>query len=181
MCSKHVERGFSLIELLVFIVIVGIAAAAVLTVMGSLTRQSARQFPQKQAQILASGMLDEILAQPYTFCDPDVPNASSAPGALACLGPNENNLAPESETRGGSAPFDNVNDYNGYGPVPVSFPDGRAVTTLPGDTVQVQVQGAGPIAGVPGSDTLRVTVSVNSPAGVLVRQEGVSIRYAPNT
>ncbi len=183
MCNKHATRGLTLIELLIFIVIVGIAATAMLAVMGSLTRQSAGLLPEQQAEVVAAGLLDEILAQPYTFCDPDAPNAASATVATvaACGGPTENGLGPEAgETRGGAAPFDNVNDYNGYA-APVLFPDGSAVAGLPGYTVQVRVQGAGAIAGVPAAQTLRVTVTVNGPTGVLARQEGVRIRYAPNT
>jgi MSHA pilin protein MshD len=177
-------RGFSLIELLVFIVIVGIAATAMLAVMGNLTRQSAGLLPEKQAQAIAAGLLDEILGQPHTFCDPDAPNAATATAATtaACGGDHENNLGPEAgETRGGATPFDNVNDYNGYGPVAVIFPDGSATTNLPGYVAQVQVQGAGTIAGVPAAQTLRVTVTVTAPNGVVARQEGVRIRYAPNT
>lgn len=184
MCNKYGARGLTLIELLIFIVLVGIAATAMLTVMGSLTRQSAGMLPEKQAQAVAAGLLDEILAQPHTFCDPDAPNAASAATATvaACGGPAETALAPEAgETRGGPTPFDNVNDYNGYGPVAVSFPDGSPVASLPGYTMQVQVQGGGAIAGVPAAATLRVIVTVRGPAGVVARQEGVRIRHAPNT
>lgn len=183
MCNRRAIRGLTLIELLIFIVVVGVAATAILAVMGSLTRQSAALLPEKQAQAVAAGLLDEILAQPYTFCDPDAPNAATATAATAaaCGGPPESGLGPEAgETRGGATPFDNVNDYNGYAGA-VGFPDGSAVAGLPGYTVQVQVQGAGAIAGVPAAQTLRVIVTVSGPTGQLARQEGVRIRYAPNT
>lgn len=58
-------HGLTLIELLVFIVIVGIAATAILGVFGSLTRQSASLLPEKQAQVLAASKLQEIMAQPF--------------------------------------------------------------------------------------------------------------------
>lgn len=187
MCNRlytgQAERGLTLLELLVFIVIVGIAATAILTVMGNLTRQSANLLPEQQARAVAAGLLDEILAQPYTFCDPDAPNAATATAATpaACGGPTESGLGPEAgETRGGAMPFDNVNDYHGYAGA-VSFPDGSAAANLPGYTVQVRVQGAGAIGAVPATETLRVTVSVNGPAGELARQESVRIRHAPNT
>jgi len=183
MCNKRTARGLTLIELLVFIVIVGIAATAMLAVMGNLTRQSASLLPEQQARAVAAGLLDEILAQPYTFCDPDAPNAATATVATvaACGGPTEDSLAPEpGETRGGATPFDNVNDYNGYVGT-VSFPDNSGVAGLPGYTVRVQVQSAGAIGAVPGGETRRVTVTVNGPTGELARQEGVRIRHAPNT
>ena len=70
MCNKHelkaqTERGLTLIELLVFIVIVGIAATAILGVFGSLTRNSASLLPEKQAQAFAASKLAEIMAEPF--------------------------------------------------------------------------------------------------------------------
>lgn len=174
------ERGLTLIELLVFIVIVGIAATAILTVMGNLTRQSASLLPEQQARAVAAGLLDEILAQPYTFCDPGAPNAATAPAATpAACGGQVENMGPE-PGEGARPQYDNVNDYNGYVSA-VSFPDDSAAANLPGYTVQVRVQGAGAVGPVPATETLRVTVTVNGPTGELARQEGVRIRHAPNT
>jgi prepilin-type N-terminal cleavage/methylation domain-containing protein len=62
---KRAQRGLTLIELLVFIVIVGIAATAILGVFGSLTRNSAGLLPEKQAQAFAASKLAEIMAQPF--------------------------------------------------------------------------------------------------------------------
>ncbi|HQT31623.1 MAG TPA: prepilin-type N-terminal cleavage/methylation domain-containing protein [Thiobacillus sp.] len=59
------ERGLTLIELLVFIVIVGIAATAILGVFGGLTRNSASLLPEKQAQAFAASKLVEIMAEPF--------------------------------------------------------------------------------------------------------------------
>jgi len=195
MCIKtahntQAECGLSLIELLVFIVIVGIAATAILGVFGSLTRSSAGLLPDKQAQAIAASMLREIMAQPYTYCDPDTPNASTAIAATptACGGANRvENLGPEAfpapvETRGAAvSPFDNINDYNGYNSAAVSFPDGTAVASLAGYAVSVRVASAGVISGVPAAATLRVTVIVTPPTGAPAILDGVRIRYAPNT
>lgn len=186
MCNKRrslSERGLTLVELLIFIVILGVAATAMLAVFGSLTRNSASLLPDKQAQAIAAGILEEVLAQPFSFCDPDDANAATATSPAGCASPTlrENNLAPEAgEARGGASPFDNVNDYNGFGPAAVSFPDGSAVAGLPGYSVQVAVASAGAIAGVPAGETLRVTVTVTPPNGAPVRLDGVRIRYAPN-
>jgi len=185
MCNKtlppHAGRGLTLIELLVFIVILGVAATAMLTVFGSLTRNSASLLPDRQAQAIAASMLAEVLAQPFTFCDPNDGNAATAASPAGCASLPET-MGPEpGETRGGISPFDNVNDYAGFGPVAVSFPDNSAVAGLPGYTVQVAVADAGAIAGVPAGETLRVTVTVTGPNGTGARLDGVRIRYAPNT
>lgn len=180
MCSKPAQGGLTLIELLVFIVITGIAATTMVSVMGNLGQQSAALLPDKQAQTLADGFLDEILAQPFTFCDPNDANAATATSVADCVSLAEN-LGPEAgETRGGSTPFDNVNDYNGFGPAAPSFPDASAIPELAAYRIQASVQSAGVIGGVPATDTLRVTVAVTPPNGAPVRQQGVRVRLAPN-
>ncbi len=44
-----------------------------------------------------------------------------------------------------------------------------------------KMNGKGYPNGVPAAQTLRVIVTVSGPTGQLARQEGVRIRYAPNT
>lgn len=196
MCNKAYSRGraecgLTLIELLIFIIILGVAATAMLGVFGSLTRNSASLLPDKQAQAIAAGMLEEILAQPHTFCDPNAPNAATATAATvaACGGPAENGFAPEiPEARNGATPFDNVNDYHSPAQFPVAIPNTppatgvTALAGLPGYTYQVTVANvAGGIAGVPAAQTLRVTVTVRPSAGAPAILDGVRIRYTPNT
>lgn len=197
MCSKpypcqQAERGLSLIELLVFIVIVGIAATAILGVFGSLTRNSASLLPDKQAQAIAAGILEEVLAQSFTFCDPDAPNATTATAATVaeCGGAHDDNLVPEpGETRNGATPFDNVNDYHSAAQLPVSLPNQppvtgvTAVAGLPGYTYQVTVAptNALPNVAVTPNDALLVTVTVRLNGTLVSQLQGVRIRYAPNT
>jgi MSHA pilin protein MshD len=198
MCIKanldsQTERGLSLIELLIFIVIVGIAATAILGVFGSLTRSSASMLPDKQAQAIAASMLREIMAQPDTYCDPGDPRAPVAqnanpapPGCTNASGVES--LGPEGETRGVGIPFpfDNVNDYNGYS-LDVSYPDGTPITNLTGTgyTVGVVVVnvpgGIASVPPVPAGETLHITVTVTPPTGAPAILDGVRIRYAPNT
>ena len=183
-------RGVTLIELLIFIVILGVAATSILSVFGSLTRNSASLLPDKQAQAIAAGLLEEILAQPYTFCDPDAPNARTATAAtVAACGGAVENLGPEAgETRNGAPAFDNVNDYHSATPFQVSLPNqppATGVTALAGlpagYTYRVTVASAGALMGVPANATLRVTVTVTPPGGNPARLDGVRIRYAPRT
>jgi MSHA pilin protein MshD len=193
MCIKaffnpQAERGLSLIELLVFIVIVGIAATAILGVFGGLTRSSANLLPDKQAQAIAASMLREIMAQPFTFCDPSDPrapiatNANPAPPGCTNASGVENFGLEAGENYVTRTTLDNVNDYNGYNSGgAVNFPDGTVVTTLAGYNVGVSVASAGVISGVPANSTLRVTVTVTPTAGAPVQLVGVRIRYAPNT
>ena len=197
MCNKarsnsQFERGLTLIELLIFIVIIGIAATAILGVFGSLTRNSASLLPDKQAQAIASSMMNEILALPFTYCDPDDPrapiatNASSSPpgctnaGLVESLGPET--LPGPTETRGGARPFDNVNDYHGYSQTGITFPDN--VTAVPGlgaYQIDVSVANAGANFGLAPEEALQIIVTVTFNGALVARLDGVRFRYAPTT
>jgi Tfp pilus assembly protein PilV len=119
MYARHRQHGLTLIELIVFIVIVSVALAGVLSVLNLTARSSADPMIRKQMLAIAEGLMDEVAAQPFTWCDPDDPAAATAINAAACATQEVTAPgAPEAgETRGGRcyAFFDNVNDY-GCGP-----------------------------------------------------------------
>jgi len=177
---SRAEHGLTLVELLVFIVIVGIAVDAMMAVFARLSTNSATLLADKQSQALAEGMLNEVMAQPYTFCDPLDPNASTATSPLGCTPGKAEVPGPElGETRGGPVPFNNVNDYNGFSTT------GDVLAGIPGlaaYNVSVSVaQAAAPISGVPAADILLVTVTVTPPVGAPIHLEGVRMQYAPQT
>jgi hypothetical protein len=64
-------RGLSLIELIMFIVIVGAAVAGIIMMISKTTQSSADPVIRKQALSIAEAMLDEIRLQPFTLCDVD--------------------------------------------------------------------------------------------------------------
>jgi MSHA pilin protein MshD len=84
------SRGFSLIELIFFIVIVSVGLAGVLQVMQVTTAASADPIVRKQALALAESVLQEVLQKAYTDPDPAVSTGETT-----------------RET------FDDVDDYNG--------------------------------------------------------------------
>jgi MSHA pilin protein MshD len=177
-------RGSSLVELIMFIVIIGIAVAGVLGAMSLSTRASADPLIQKQALAIAEAYLEEVLAMPFTYCDPDDVDAATATsatiGAGGCATTLEAIGAEAGETRGGgTTPYDNVNDYNSLATgVPASI-DGTAIGGLSSYNVSVAVV-AEALSTVAVSASLRVTVTVTGPAGVSVRLDGYRTRYAPN-
>lgn len=66
MCTRSAilrQRGISLIELVIFIVIISAAMAGVLLVMNQVTRSSADPLIRKQALAVAESMLEEIRLQ----------------------------------------------------------------------------------------------------------------------
>jgi len=202
MCTRHKQRGISLVELIMFIVIVSVALAGILLVMNVTTRNSAAPLIHKQALAIAESLLEEVELMPFTYCDPDDPTATTAtsatigPGActvrVESLGPDAA-FAPyqtAAETRNSATtPFDNVNDYNGFNSVAdggIKDITGNAIAALSGysATVAVAPQALGGIAatdvnGAPQSLLIKVTVT--GPDTVPVVVEGIRTRYAPRT
>jgi MSHA pilin protein MshD len=197
--SKHRfhQSGVTLIELIVFIVIVGAALAGVLKVLEVTNRNSADPLVRKQALSIAESLLLEITQQSFTVCDPDDVNASTALTAADCTNAQDkgggalNTPTPSSESRYGSAdPFDNVADYGGFvmpgaGCAGICMPgDNTPLAGLTGYAASVSVARAGgvaPFAGLPADAVLKVTVSVTGPANTQVALVGYRVRYAPNT
>jgi MSHA pilin protein MshD len=190
MCTTD-QRGLSLIELLVFIVVVGIAVSGVLSVYSLNARSSADPMVQKQALAIAESLLEEVLAKPYTYCDPDDANVESAGSYADCATMPEDIMGPETagtaETRYANlTPFDNVNDYHDFSMAVIEdLTTGTAVPGLGGYSATIQVQPVADFNGivpvVPGdNETLLVTVTVTAPGNHSVSLSGYRTRYAPN-
>lgn len=70
MCmTKPHQQGFTLVELIIFIVVVGAGLAGILSVMNQVVRHSADPMLTKQAAALADLVLEEVLQKAYN--DPD--------------------------------------------------------------------------------------------------------------
>lgn len=179
--------GLSLVELIVFIVVVGVAVAGVLAALNVATRASADPMVQKQALAIAEALLEEVQLQPFTYCDPDDANAATALNPAGCATTAEA-IGPEAgETRlNAVTPFDNVNDYNTFSMVGgITDITGGAITGLDAytATVGVATQSLDVIAGTDASgapQSLLITVTVTGPGNTTVTLHGYRTRYAPN-
>jgi MSHA pilin protein MshD len=171
------KKGFTLIELVIFIVIVSVALAGVLTVLNITAKSSADPMIRKQALAIAEALMEEVMLQPYTYCDPDDATAatatSAAVGAGGCTTTAEA-IGPESgESRTSSTtPFDNVNDYHGLSTTTNIAGGGAAKYTA---SVTVAATTLNTV-----TDALLITVSVNSGSETISLQ-GYRTRYSPNT
>ncbi len=150
MCmNRPRSQGFTLIELIIFIVVISAALASILSVMNNVVAVSADPMVRKQAAALADSIMEEILLQP--FCDPDTVNAAVVPPVCAAIGLPEANRTL----------FDAVDDYNGIdevisaaGPIFVGMP-----AALNGYRVQIIVV---PMAfgGIAAANSKDITVTV---------------------
>ena len=167
MCiSQPVSRqsGISLIELIMFIVIVGIALAGIMLAMNQATGHSADALLRKQAFAVAESLLEEIEAHDF---------------AVSAVSPiTQANQASRATT------YHNVMDYNGFSPTGIFTPDGTAVSDLSDyivSSVQVVPITAGELgAAIPGgsaASAVRIFVQVTDPVGKSIEVTGYRINY----
>ena len=138
MCmTSQRQHGFTLIELIIFIVVVGIGVAGILSAMNAVVTSSADPILRKQQVALADSMLEEVLLK--SFADPDPLPSVEANRTL----------------------WDNVEDYNGINEVVSAA--GPVFTGLPAELNGYRIQiatlndGTTALAGVA---AIRVTVTV---------------------
>ena len=185
----------SLIEVVVFIIVLGIGFAGILALYNRLTSASVDPLIRKQALAIAASLLEEIELRAFTYCDPDDPAVFTATSTADCdpakiegMGA-ETFSPPGAETRYSStARFDNVNDYDGFAMAVGAIRTIDDPTPIPGlenYSVLANVQNivAGELgAGVPVGEALRITVTAtHQSTGITVSLQGYRLRYAPNS
>lgn len=119
------SAGFTLIEIIVTLVVLGIAAVALLSVFTSNVRGSADPVIQQQAITIAEAYMEEILLKAYQ--DPTDPEQGTG------------------GTEAGEASrdlFDDVQDYNHLGTTEVRDQNDVAIAALAAYDVTVTVTGA---------------------------------------
>jgi MSHA pilin protein MshD len=190
------QRGLSLIELVIALMIISVSVTGILMVYNNSVRQSADPMVRKQAVAIAEALLNEVLAQPFTYCDPqDVANDAATPpsstagctgGAAASQDRGGSTLGPQPASEGrfnATDPFDNVADYSGYATSGVIYgmDDGSTrITALDGYSVSVTVSRAGTSFALAADAALRVDVLVTG-RGETITLTGYRFRYAPNS
>lgn len=189
--SYRPQNGFTMVELLLIIVVLGIAAATLTMVSARSAELSATMLRQQQATTLAHALLEEVRNMPFTYCDPsNLPLATTANSTAACgagidaMGPEagEQRLPPPALLR-----FDHVNDYNGFVATAGTLRDvaGNLMTadlpTVANCRVSVAVANQA-VVNVNAGDAVRIAVTVQCPEaqGPAVVAEALRIRYAPN-
>lgn len=114
------QRGMTLIELVMFIVIVSVGVAGILSVMNVVVKSSADPMVRKQAIAFADAVLEEVLAKAY--CDPDhtPPTCTVSQEASRAL-------------------WDDVQDYDGESIAGTDLLSGSSTALLTGYTASVAV------------------------------------------
>ena len=144
MSSRRLQRGFTLIEMIVAIVILGVGLAGVILAFNFAIRGSADPAVNQQLLAIAEEMIEEIQLKPY------VASPNTAPAGCA------------------RDTYNDVSDYDGYATSGhICTVDGMAVTALAGYSVSVGVATA-TLSGVAAAKRITVTVSKGSQSLTLV-------------
>lgn len=180
--ARRAQRGASMIELVIFIVIVGVAVAGVLSIMTVTSKSSADPMLRKQALAIAESLLEEIELMPLTYCDPN--DASAGTATAAVVGPTGCATSVQGpgpgagETRYAEPRFDNVADYNGFGMAPIRDLQNSAVAGLGNYSVNVTIVQDGAAFALAAGAVLRIDVHVTGGPTDFV-MSGYRFRYAP--
>ena len=129
------QRGLSLVELVLAIIVIGVGLAGVMLAFSTVTRGSADPVITQQMLAIAEEMIEEIRLKPYAVA------ANAAPAACA------------------RDTFNDTLDYHGYATTAgICNIDGTLIPALAGYALRVQVQ-AGTLAGVSAARRIDVTVT----------------------
>jgi MSHA pilin protein MshD len=150
------QKGITLIELIIFMVIVGIAMAGIVSAINFNVQHSADPVVKKQALAIAESMLEEVMLQ--NFIDPDdLPNVVEASRDL----------------------YDDIDDYHNYSRNGISSIDAPSttITGLEDYAVSVTIDSTANLNGISGGDAKRITVTVTGPLNTTVLLEGYRTDY----
>lgn len=145
------QRGATLIELVISIVVIAIAASAVLGVLSGTVGRSADAMVLAQGVAIAEAYLEEISLK--SFADPD--------------GTDGETLRPD---------FDDVDDYDGLDDAGARDQFGTPLAALAQYRVTVAVTPSAALAGVPAAEARRIDVRVTHPGNVAVALTGYKAR-----
>jgi MSHA pilin protein MshD len=175
---KLSSGGFTLIEVVVFIVVSSIALVGVLSLYQQAVARSADAIVSRQALEAAYALLEEVQAMPFTYCDLSDPAVATATSAAGCSTPQ--GLSPiAGKSRGSlSSPFNNVGDYGGYSETGITDINGIAAPGLASYRMAVALSNTS-VTGISASDAIRIDITVMGPSGSQV-VSGYRIRHSPN-
>lgn len=171
--ARSDEHGVSLIELVIFLLVISVGLLGILSAMNVVGRYSSDPAIQRQELALAESLLAEVESQPFTLCDPLGPPATPGGACVIAQGLG----APDGETRYSTTlPFNNVGDYNGFTMNAASggifAPDGSAIGGLGGYSASVRVQANQALGALPASSVLLITVTIGGPDGSTLALSG---------
>ncbi len=159
--TPDAQHGFSLVEVILFMVVVGVALAAVIKAFEIANVGSADPVLRRQSLAIAQALLEEIRFKPFGSA------ATDDPGQGGFAGP----YTPANRHR-----FDDVDDYHGLAMNGITTLGNVALAGLEGYRATVSVSPAA-FGGAPAARGYRITVTVTDPSGQSMSLDGYRADY----
>lgn len=170
------QRGLSLIELIVFIVVVAIGLTGIMSVLILTSEKSADPIVRKQGIAVAEAMLEEVLLKNFQNDPLDPNNTSGILGCTPTTTPSCRTTYPDNQTDRPN--YNDVDDYAGWSQTGVtSLADpGTPIYGLGTYTVTVAVAGTTDLTGIASTDAKKIRVTVTG-SGETFILEGYRTKY----
>jgi MSHA pilin protein MshD len=165
-------RGFTLVEVILFIVVVSVGLAGLLTVYQTSVRSSADPMIRKQAILIAEATMNEIMQKSFQNDPADPANTSATLGCTPNTAP-----ACAANSWANRPNYNDVDDYNGFNQTGILQIDGStAVNGLANYTLQINVAGAA-LGGIAAANAKRIVVTVTNGGTEIVTLTGFRTNY----
>ncbi len=172
--------GFSLLELLVFIVIVSIALLGLVGLFASNVRGSADVLLRQQAIEVAHAYMEMVKHRKWNHATPVGGGCVNTGSGYCPGGPAAVAIGNDGQAR---PSYDDIDDYNGINEAPMTLAPGGNLVPVPGlSNYRVQVSVSQPAAGsalsgVPAADQRLITVTVTAPDGQRIVLNGFRVNF----
>ena len=169
------QAGFSLIETILVIVLLGAAVAGITAMFLNNVAKSHEPYLRQRALAVASALMDEILRKRWDDNTPLGGGCVNTGTALCSSGPPPAGLGTEEAQR---ADWDDIDDYNAISnQSPPQDSSGTAMPGYEGFVVSVSVSQPGGWNGVPAADVKRIDVQVTSNNGETISLSAFRVNF----
>jgi len=111
--NPSANRGFTLVELILFIIIVAVATSGLFAAINSSTVNNVNPLHQVRALELAQAQMDEIIGKRYDDRSPS--------GGFPPCGSGEAPPVPACDSSDGKSDLSDIDDYHGFNTVPAAY------------------------------------------------------------
>jgi len=174
-CQIHRQSGFSLIETLLVIVLLGVAVAGMAAMFLNNVSKSHEPYLRQRALAVAGAFMDEVLRKRWDDNSPLGGGCVNTGTALCSSGPAAAGIGSEEALR---SDWDDIDDFNAISSQsPPQDSSGSAMPGYEGFTVSVTVSQPGAWNGVPAADVKRIDVQVTSNNGETISLSAYRVNF----
>ena len=174
MIRRHQQAGFTLVETIIVIVLVGAMMAGMTSLFMNNVGNSYRPFLRQRALAVANAFMDEIQHRRWNEASP-LGGGCVNTGASCPTGPAAMAIGTDGDTR---TTYDDIDDYNGLNQSPPQNSAGVDMPGYAGFTVNVPVaQPAAAWNTIAAADVRLITVSVTSPSNETISISAYRVNF----